>query len=150
MTSLLIAVGVTVALLLAGFAIGRIRERSHLAELDREEARLSSILLTDLRTPPPGMAVEEAHLVMGEAVIATDYWKTFAAGIRNLFGGEVQSLGTLMWRARRQARARMVAQAAQLRASVVINVRMETAEIGGGRAPITEVYAYGTALVPKQ
>ena len=150
MTSLLIAVGVTLAFLVAGFVIGRIRERSHLAELDRQEAALADILLTDIRTVPPGMDVEAAHLVMGEAVIATDYWKTFAAGIRNLFGGEVQSLGTLMWRARRQARARMVAQAQQLRATAVINVRMETAEIGGGQAPITEVYAYGTALVPKQ
>ncbi len=150
MTTLIVVVGITIAFLIAGFVIGRIRERSHLAALEREEARLAHILLTDVRTVPPGLDVDSAHLVMGEAVIATDYWKTFAASIRNLFGGEVQSLGTLMWRARRQAKARMVAQAAQLRATAVINVRMETAEIGGGQAPITEVYAYGTALVPKQ
>lgn len=148
MTSLLIVVGITVLLLVSGFVIGRVRERTHLARLDAEEQAVAGIMLTDLKTPPPGMAVDRAHLVMGEAVIATDYWKTFAAQIRNLFGGEVRSLGTLMSRARRQARVRMTRQAMELGATAVINVRLETAEIGGGNAPITEVYAYGTALVP--
>ena len=149
MSSLLISVAVVVGLLVAGYIVGQVRERRHLARLDAEENALASILLTDIKTTPPGMAVDTSHLVMGEAVIATDYWKTFAAGIRNLFGGEVRSLGTLMSRARRQARVRMVRQAQQLGATAIINVRLETAEIGGGRAPITEVYAYGTALIPK-
>jgi uncharacterized protein YbjQ (UPF0145 family) len=42
----------------------------------------------------------------------------------------------------------MVQQASQLGASAVINIRLETSEIGG-RYPITEVYAYGTALVAR-
>jgi uncharacterized protein YbjQ (UPF0145 family) len=146
---LVIAVGITVALLTVGFAVGRYRERSHLHRLDAGEAAVAAIVLTDLKTAPPGIDVVEAHLVMGESVIATDYWKTFAAGIRNLFGGEVRSLNTLMSRARRQARLRMVQQAVQLGASAIINVRFETAIIGGGPAPITEIYAYGTALVPR-
>lgn len=150
MTTLLIAVGITLALLASGFVIGKVRERTHLARLDAEEQAVAGIVLTDLKTAPPGMVVSGAHLVMGEAVIATDYWKTFAAQIRNLFGGEVQSLGTLMSRARRQARVRMIRQAQELGATAVINVRLETAEIGGGNAPITEVYAYGTALVPQR
>ena len=148
MTALVVALAVTLALLVGGLVIGRVTERSHIARLDAGERTVASILLTDLKTPPPGMDVAASHLVIGEAVIATDYWKTFAANIRNLFGGEVRSLGTLMWRARRQARLRMVQQAHQLGASAVINVRLETAEIGG-RYPITEVYAYGTALVAK-
>jgi len=148
-TPLLVAVGVTLLLLVGGLIAGRLTERAHLARLDSAEAALPSILLTDLKTTPPGIDVDAAHLVMGESVIATDYWKTFAANVRNLFGGEVRSLGTLMLRARRQARLRMVQQAVQLGATAVINVRFETAEIGGGRAPITEVYAYGTALVPR-
>ena len=145
MTALVVALAVTLALLVGGLVIGRVTERSHIARLDAGERTVASILLTDLKTPPPGMDVAASHLVIGEAVIATDYWKTFAANIRNLFGGEVRSLGTLT---RRQARLRMVQQAHQLGASAVINVRLETAEIGG-RYPITEVYAYGTALVAK-
>jgi uncharacterized protein YbjQ (UPF0145 family) len=148
-TGLLIVVGFTLVLLAGGYLIGRFRERSHLRSLDAGEAAVASIVLTDLKTPPAGLEVAEAHLVMGESVIATDYWKTFAAGIRNLFGGEVRSLGTLMSRARRQARLRMVEQAGQLGAAAVINVRLETSMIGFGNVPITEVYAYGTALVPK-
>lgn len=148
MTALLLAVGIPLALLVGGYLIGRMRERSHLAALDVGEQRVASIMLTDLKSTPPGMAVQASHLVMGESVIATDYWKTFAASIRNLFGGEVKSLGTLMARARRQAKLRMVQQAEELGATAVINVRLETAEVGGNY-PITEVYAYGTALVPK-
>jgi uncharacterized protein YbjQ (UPF0145 family) len=123
-------------------------EYGHLRRLDREERDVAGILLTDLKSTPPGLEVAEAHLVGGEVVIATDYWKTFAAGIRNLFGGEVRSLGTLMSRGRREARLRMVRQAQQLGATAVINVRIQRSEIGG-RYPMTEVYAYGTALVPR-
>lgn len=147
MTELLIVVGFTLFLLSLGFIIGRFMEYGHLRRLDREERDVAGILLTDLKSTPPGLEVAEAHLVSGEVVIATDYWKTFAAGIRNLFGGEVRSLGTLMSRGRREARLRMVRQAQQLGATAVINVRIQRSEIGG-RYPMTEVYAYGTALVP--
>jgi uncharacterized protein YbjQ (UPF0145 family) len=139
MTVVLVAVVFTLVLLAAGLVIGRYRERSHLRRLDAAEAALASIVLTDLSTVPPGTDVVAAHLFMGESVIASDYWKTFAAGVRNLFGGEVRSLNTLIGRARRQAGLRMVQQAAQLGASIVVNVRFETSIIGGGPAQITEI-----------
>ena len=96
------------------------------------------------------MEVATARLVVGESVIATDYWTTFSAGVRSLFGGEVHSLTPLLGRARRQANLRMLQAAAELGADAVINVRFETADLGGaGNAPVTEVYAYGTALVAR-
>ena len=149
MTVLLIVVVFTLVLLSMGFIIGRFMEHGHLRRLDHAEDEVAGIMLTDLKSAPPGMEVAEAHLVGGEVVIATDYWKTFAAGIRNLFGGEVRSLGTLLSRGRREARLRMVRQAQQLGATAVINVRIQRSEIGG-RYPMTEVYAYGTALIPRR
>jgi uncharacterized protein YbjQ (UPF0145 family) len=148
-TPLIVGLIVTLALLAAGYGVGRLNEHRHVRKLDQEEREVADVLLTDLRTAPPGFDVAEAHLVSGEVVIATDYWKTFAAAIRNLFGGEVRSLGTLMSRARREARLRIVRQARELGATAVINVRIQRSEIGG-QTPITEVYAYGTALVPRR
>ena len=147
MTPLLIGLAVTIALLLIGVVVGKLREQQHIRELDAREAAQRGILLTDLRTLPPGMRAVGARLVTGESVIATDYWKTFISQLKRIVGGEVQSLGTLMTRSRREARARMVEEAMAMGASVVINVRIETSEIGGQRAPITEVLAYGTAVV---
>ncbi len=51
---------------------------------------------------------------MGSVVIATDYFKVFAAGLRNLFGGEMKTYRTLMGRARREAIVRMLEQAQEL------------------------------------
>ena len=147
MIELLIPLVITIALLAMGLLVGRNREARHLRALAEVEEQHRDVLLTDLRTVPDGIDVAAAELVVGEVVIATDYWKTFSANIRKLFGGEVRSLGTLMGRARREAQARMIRQARQRGAELVINVRIETSEIGG-RMPITEVVAYGTAITP--
>ena len=147
MTGLLVGLGITAALLILGSIVGKLRENRHLSQLDSREQAASHILLTDLKTLPTGIAAQKVALVTGEAVIATDYWKTFISQLRRIIGGEVRSLGTLMDRARREAKARMVEAAIEMGASLVINVRIETSEIGGQRAPITEVFAYGTAVV---
>ena len=150
MTGLLITLGVTIALLAIGVLVGKLREQRHIHELDAREAAQQGMIVTDLRTLPPGMRAAGARLVTGESVIATDYWKTFISQLRRIVGGEVQSLGTLMTRSRREAKARMIEEAMAMGASAVINVRIETSEIGGQRAPITEVLAYGTAVVPAE
>ena len=136
--------------LIAGYLAGKFVAAAQVASIEEGERSLPSILVTDLRTPPPGFDTEKAQLVVGESVVGTDYWTTFTAGVRSLLGGEVYSLNPLLGRARRQAKLRMLQQAARLGATAVINVRFETSDLGGaGRAPITEIYAYGTALVPR-
>ena len=92
-----------------------------------------------------------AVLVMGEAVIATDYFKSFAAQLRNIVGGRVRAYETLMSRARREAGLRMLEKARKFGATEVYNVRYETSNIrsGGRRSPAVsvEVFAFGTAVV---
>lgn len=136
-------------LVFVGWAIGRFNEQRHLANLDRRESELSDIVMTDTKRMPEGATVAGGVLVHGEVVIATDYFKVFAAGIRNLFGGEVQSYRSLVTRARREAIVRMLEQARGFDANAVWNVRLATSTIGGQerkQAGGVEVIAYGTAL----
>lgn len=64
-------------------------------------------------------------------------------GIRNLAGGELKAYSTLLSDARDQAIERMEADALEMGADAVVNVRMEMSEVTQGAS---EVIAYGTAV----
>ncbi len=146
---LLIWLAIPVGLIVLGYAVGSRRERRHLAELDRREAAASSIMVIDVKTLPPGMDAAGGALVMGEVVIAADYFKSFAAGLRNLVGGELKAYQTMLNRARREARLRMVDEARTLGAELVVNVRFEWSDVGP-RLPSTEIFCSGTAIIPQK
>lgn len=137
------------ALVLVCFLIGKGIELHHFKKLAQRERQLSGIIVTNLKTVPPQYENAEPILVMGSAVIATDYFKVFAAGLRTLFGGEMKSYVTLMERARREAMLRLLEQVAQQGASAVWNLRYETSTTHGQQKKKpggVEVLAYGTAL----
>ena len=141
--------GLPVLLVLIGLGVGTAVERSHLRDLARREAALRGIGATNLRTVPAGMRVVSSQLVSGSVVIGSDYFKTLAAGLRKIIGGELRSFERMMERARREALCRMLEDAQRLGATAVINVRYETANIGGmgpNSMPMAEVVAYGTAV----
>jgi uncharacterized protein YbjQ (UPF0145 family) len=88
--------------------------------------------------------------VIGSTVVSVDYFKRFLAALRNLFGGRVISYESLLDRARRESLLRMKEQAEELGASMVFNIKYETASISKGRGNTIgsiEVLAYGTALI---
>jgi len=147
---LLIYVGTFVVLIGLGFFVGGARERSHYKDLEERTAALRDITLTDIKALPPGFRGSGGQLVMGEAVIASDYLKTFLLGIRNFFGGEATSVARLVERAREEAKLRMLEQARSLGSNLVINVRFETSSVaeltGGQGVPSAEVFCYGTAI----
>ncbi len=131
------------------FLIGKGIELHHFKKLAQREQQLSGIIVTNLKTIPPQYENAQPILVMGSAVIATDYFKVFAAGLRKLFGGEMKSYVTLMERARREAMVRLLEQAAQQGATAVWNIRYETSTTHGQHRKKpggVEVLAYGTAL----
>jgi uncharacterized protein YbjQ (UPF0145 family) len=148
--SLMMYIVLGVLPLFLGWVIGRTVERAHFRRLAQAEQQLSGIMVSDMKRLPPNWRPTEATLVTGEAVIATDYFKVFAAGLRNLFGGRVRSYETLVERARREAIVRMLRQARQFGANVVWNVRLETSTIQSsqqqGKSAGVEVMAYGTAM----
>ena len=137
-------------LLMLGWIAGRTAERLHVRSLRMREEALAHVLVTDVRTFPPA-ADPSAHaaVVMSEVVIATDYMKTFLAGLRKIVGGELHSYQSLLTRARREAVLRLMDQAVGLGYDAVCNVRLNTADIGGGtmrkRAAMVELIATGTA-----
>lgn len=142
---------VPVALLIAfGFCVGGFVERAHLRRLEAKEAELAGVLIHDLKHIPPQCPAEPASLVTGEVVISSDYFKTFAAKLRNLVGGEVFAFQTLLLRGRREAIVRMVEQARAMGANRVVNVRIATSSVGAmrrqGGVAMAEVIAYGTAI----
>jgi uncharacterized protein YbjQ (UPF0145 family) len=138
-------------LLVVGGLVGAARERSHFDDLARREQALGGFLLTDLKTPPPGLQVAGGALVSGSVVIAADHFKNFCAGWRKIFGGEFRSLARMQERARREAILRMVEDARRIGATSICNVRVETSSIGArqeGKVSGCELIAYGTALIP--
>ena len=141
---------IPILFLLMGYLIGKTVENRHFKDLERREKEFNGIMTLNIRRIPPNWRASDSILVQGQAVIASDYFKTFASQIRNLFGGEVKSLETLMARARREATLRMLAEAREHGANCVINIREGTSTIGRGSGKqgiaSAEIFVYGTAI----
>ncbi len=123
--------------------IGRMRESQHLESLAEREDRVSAVMVLDTASSPIGLDPVHAELVIGNAVIGTDYLKQWFSKWRNLFGGEMRAYQKVLSRARREAQLRMVEDAFELGARAVVNVRFETSQIAM-RSAAPEVLCYGT------
>ncbi len=69
--------------------------------------------------------------------------KDLSAIIRLILGGELTEYTEMMGRARAAAASRMIAQAAQMKADAIINVRYTTTSVVGSTV---ELLVYGTAV----
>lgn len=95
----------------------------------------------------PGMSIVEVRgLVQGNTVRAKNIGRDIAAGFKNMVGGELRGYTELLTESRREAMARMIAQATALGANAVVNVRFSTSAITAGAS---EMMAYGTAVVAR-
>ena len=93
---------------------------------------LNDVETSDMRSPPGFSGAEgPCMLVSGEAVVASDAFKTWVFGLRNLFGGESKSFSRLYQRARREAVVRLKTAARDAGCNAVCNLRVESADIGG-------------------
>lgn len=101
------------------------------------------MILTNIESVPGMNIVAQYGLVAGSTVRAKNAIKDFGAGLKNMVGGELKSYTELLIEARKEATARMEAQARALGANAVINVRFATSSVTAGAA---EVYIYGTAV----
>ena len=139
-----------IILLAIGYGFGRYAEKRHYKSILERENDLNRIPAIALRFPPPSLKRQRTELVMGNVVISNDYFKRIAASLRNLVGGRVKSYESLLDRARREAVLRMKEEADSMGASMVFNIKLETASISKGRRNkigSVEVLAYGTAII---
>jgi uncharacterized protein YbjQ (UPF0145 family) len=101
------------------------------------------MILTNIDSVPGKNIIEHFGVVQGSTVRARHVGADFAAGLKNIVGGELRGYTRLLEDARKEALERMVKQAEQLGADAVINVRFATSAITQGAA---ELLAYGTAV----
>lgn len=136
-----------------GMIIGRTVEKRHFAKLAAHEEAHRDFPVSNLKTFPNAVTgVKDPAIVMSEVVIGSDYLKSFLAGWRKFFGGEIRSLQTLQSRAKREVIARLIDQAQSQGYNAICNVRLTTADIGGAtqtkkNTPMATVLATATAYM---
>jgi len=86
---------------------------------------------------------ESMGLVRGNTVRAKHIGKDIIASLRSIVGGEVSEYTELLTDARNEAMKRMIAEAEELGADAIVNVRFETSNVLQG---MSELLAYGTAV----
>ena len=136
-------------LIALGYGFGRLAEHRHYRSILAREDRMRDIIPVTIKRVPEQGSPPETQLVAGNVVISVDYFKRIVAFLRMIFGGRVHTYESLLDRARREAILRMQAQARELGAAMIFNVRLETSSISKGARGATgsvEVLAYGTAV----
>ncbi len=101
------------------------------------------MIIVNTETIPGYRLTGVLGLVQGNTVRAKHIGRDIAASFKNMVGGELKGYTELLIEARREAMSRMIAQARELGADAVVNVRFATSSITAGAA---ELYAYGTAV----
>ena len=96
----------------------------------------------------PGREITEIlGLVQGHTVFAIWLGQDLSAILKLILGGELTEYTEMMGRARATATSRMTAQAAEMGADAIINVRYMTTSVIASAA---ELLAYGTAVKLRQ
>ncbi|MBX2992332.1 MAG: YbjQ family protein [Bacteroidetes bacterium] len=88
--------------------------------------------------------VRTIGIVRGNTIRARHIGKDIVALFKNIFGGEIEEYTKLLGESRDQSLDRMVAQATELGANAIVDVRFSTSYIMANAA---EILAYGTAVV---
>ncbi len=106
------------------------------------ESKTEVLLLNSVEVP--GRETSEIlGLVQGHTVYAIWLGKDLSALVRLILGGELTEYTEMMGKARATATNRMMANAAEMGADAIINVRYMTTSVVGSAA---ELLAYGTAV----
>jgi uncharacterized protein YbjQ (UPF0145 family) len=99
--------------------------------------------MTNIENIPNKKIVEHYGVVSGSTVRAKHFGRDIAAGIKNIFGGELKGYTELLSESRDEAIGRMEEQALSLGANAIVNVRFSTSSVASGAS---ELYVYGTAV----
>jgi len=122
-----------------------IEQRTHASSVEEPPDTGSdrTVLLLNSDVLPGREITEILGLVQGHTVFAIWIGKDLSAIVRLILGGELTEYTDMMGSARSIATERMTAQAAEMGADAVINVRYMTTSVVGSAA---ELLVYGTAV----
>ncbi len=101
------------------------------------------MIVTNVESVPGKRMVEHYGIVQGSTIRAKHLGRDIMAGFKNIVGGELKGYTELLVEARKQAMERMVAQAREMGANAVVNIRFSTSSVAQGAA---EILCYGTAV----
>lgn len=101
------------------------------------------MILTNIEVVPGKEIIEHYGMVSGNTIRAKHIGRDFAAGLKNIFGGELKGYTELLSESRKEAVERMIEQAKSVGANAIINVRFSTSSVAQGAA---EILVYGTAV----
>jgi uncharacterized protein YbjQ (UPF0145 family) len=101
------------------------------------------MLIFNTETVPGREIAESLGLVRGSTIRAKHLGKDIMAGLRTLVGGEIKEYTEMINESRNESMRRMKAQAEQLGADAIVNVRFVTSQVMAGAA---ELLVYGTAV----
>lgn len=90
-----------------------------------------------------GKELEMLGMVKGSTIQSKHLGKDISQGFKTLVGGELKAYTEMMNDARALATQRMIAEAANMGADAIVNVRYSSSSVMQGAA---EVMAYGTAV----
>jgi uncharacterized protein YbjQ (UPF0145 family) len=119
------------------------RASRKLAEVFLPAESEAGVLLLNSAEVPGRVTREILGLVQGHTVYAIWLGKDLSAIVRLILGGELTEYTEMMGVARQTATNRMMAQAAEMGADAIINVRYMTTSVVGSAA---ELLVYGTAV----
>lgn len=102
------------------------------------------MIVVNTETIPGYRIIKCLGIVQGNVVRAKHIGRDIAAGLKNIVGGELRGYTELLTESRRTATERLLAQADELGANAVVNIRFSTSAVSQGAA---ELYIYGTAVL---
>jgi uncharacterized protein YbjQ (UPF0145 family) len=108
---------------------------------------MAELLITTSTSLEGYRVTKQLGLVRGITVRSRSIVGNFAGGLLAIFGGQNSIYTDLCERAREEAYELMVKHARSMGANAVINMRYDANDVMAG---ITEILAYGTAVVVEQ
>ena len=105
------------------------------------------MLMSTTPTLPGYEIVEVIDIARGSTVRARNIGRDISAVFKSVVGGEIKVYTQLMADAREHAIERMIADAEELNADAIVNVRFMTSTVLQGAS---EILAYGTAVKIKK
>jgi len=143
----------TFLILIFFYILSHIIETSHYKYIKSREAYYKDrIVVTNLKNIPSNLKIKKCFFCSASIVISANYYKRFVASIKQIIGGHLKTLETVLDRGYREALLRLKEKAYRQGDNMIFNFRMETATVGrtGRRgensSSIVEILVYGTAV----